>query len=182
MKQGTTLLGMIDEIAHYPHGIYIDINIIEYAPEKMKYFMWKSLVANIIRFISYSVYWYQYKSNSLKNYMLSSKGATYYRLRMFIGKIFSFRSAERWFASFDKYVQGKKSSVVTVPSGTKQYNGERLDIKVITPLKKVPFEDTEIYIFNNYEFYLSNLYGDYMTIPQVEKREHHLCIKLSFID
>lgn len=180
VKKGTTLLGMIDETAPYPHGIYIDINIIEYAPENNLRFKWKALGADMRRFVSYSVYWNQYKSQSLKDYMLKSKGAKYYKLRMMLGKLCSFRAAESWFASFDKYVQGKKSSVVTVPSGTKKYGGERLDLNVIQPVQKVPFEDTEIYVFNNYDWYLSNLYGDYMTVPKVENREHHMCLKLSF--
>lgn len=182
IKKGTTLLGMIDESAPYPHGIYIDINILEYASENALLFKLKSLGANARRFISYSVYWNQYKSESLKAYMRESKGAKYYKLRMALGKFFSFRSAENWFASFDKYVQGKQSKVVTVPSGTKRYGGERLDIDVVNPLKKVPFEDTEIYVFNNYDWYLSNLYGDYMKIPKVKNREHHMCLKLSFTE
>lgn len=182
IKKGTTLLGMIDETAPYPHGIYIDINIIEYAPENKAQFKLKSFGADARRFISYSVYWNQYKSKSLKAYMEHSQGAKYYKARMALGKMFSFRSAESWFASFDKFVQGKKSRVVTVPSGTKKYGGERLSIDVVLPLKKVAFEDTEIYVFNNYDWYLSNLYGDYMKIPKVENREHHMCLKLSFTE
>lgn len=180
VKKNTTFLGMIDETAPYPHGIYIDINILEYAPESRLTFKWKALGADARRFISYSVYWNQYKSKSLKDYMLNSKGEKYYKLRMILGKICSFRKAESWFASFDRYVQGKKSNVFTVPSGTKKYAGEKLYIDVINPLRKVPFEDTEIYVFNNYDWYLSNLYGDYMKIPKAENREHHLCVKLDF--
>ncbi len=180
MKKNTTLLGMIDETAPYPHGIYIDINIIEYAPENKLLFKLKSFGANARRVISYSVYWNQYKSSSFKNYMLSSKGARYYKIRMIIGKFFSFKSAEKWFSSFDKYVQGKKSNVLTVPSGTKKYGGEKLDMKVVKPLKRIPFEDTDIYIFNDYSWYLSNLYGDYLKIPDIQNREHHMCLKLCF--
>ena len=99
---------------------------------------------------------------------------------MIVGKVFSFRKAESWFASFDKYVQGKESKIITVPSGTKKYTGESLNIDVIKPLQKVQFEDTEIYVFNDYDYYLSNLYGDYMTIPEKANREHHMCLKLSF--
>lgn len=182
IKKGTTFLGMIDESAPYPHGIYIDINIIEYAPENAVQFKLKSFGADVRRFISYSTYWNQYKSKSLKAYMEASKGEKYYKARMALGKIFSFRSAENWFASFDRYVQGKESKVVTVPSGTKKYSGERLSIDVVNPLKKVPFEDTEIYIFNKTDWYLSNLYGDYMKVPKAENREHHMCLRLSFTD
>ena len=112
--------------------------------------------------------------------MLGSKGAKYYKLRMALGKVFSFRSAEAWFASFDKYVRGNESATFTVPSGTKKYRGEKLSFDVVYPLKVVPFEDTEIKVFNNYDWYLSNLYGDYKTIPDVNNREHHLCLALNF--
>ena len=174
MKKNTTLLGMIDEAAPYPHGIYIDINILEYAPENKTAFMWKALGADARRLISYSVYWNQYKSKSLREYMLSSQGANYYKLRMLLGKLFSFRTAEQWFTSFDKFVQGKVSSILTVPSGTKKYAGEKLQIDVVKPLQKVPFEDTEIYVFNDFDWYLTNLYGDYMKIPPEEKRVTHI--------
>ena len=182
VKKNTTLLGMIDETAPYPHGIYIDINIIEFAPEKKLPFQWKAFWSDVLRFVSYSVYWNQYKSSSFREYMLNSKGARYYRARMALGKLCGFRSAEKWFSTFDRYVQGGDSNVVTVPSGTKKYSGELLPLAVVEPLKKVPFEDTDIYVFGNYDWYLSNLYGDYMTIPKVENREHHLCLKLSFTE
>ncbi len=180
IKKNTTFLGMIDETSPYPHGIYIDINIIEYAPENKAAFACKTFVSDALRFISYSVYWNQYKSKSLREYMLSSKGAFYYRLRMIIGKFFSFAKAEKWFFVFDRFVRGKKTNVVTVPSGTKKYAGERLDIKVIKPLRRVKFEDTYIYVFGDYDWYLSNLYGDYKEIPKADNREHHMCLKLSF--
>lgn len=182
IKKGTTLIGMIDETAPYPHGIYIDINIIEYAPENSLKFRLKAIGADVRRFISYSVYWNQYKSESLKAYMEKSKGANYYKSRMAVGKLFAFRTAEWWFACFDKYVQGKQSQIVTVPSGTKKYAGEKLKIDVIKPLRLVSFEDTEIYVPNDYDWYLTNLYGDYMTIPKENKREHHMCLKLSFTE
>lgn len=182
MKKGTTLLNMIDETAPYPHGIYLDINIIEYAPDSAVARRIKALGSDIRRFIAYSVYWQQYRSESLKKFMLNSSKAFYYRVRMLIGKLFSYRSAENWFAAFDKYGQGKPSKVFTVPTGRKKYAGECIPEEMVKPLKRVPFEDTEIYIFNNYDWYLKNLYGDYMTVPKVTDREHHLCLKISFTE
>lgn len=180
MKKGTTLLGMIDENAPYPHGIYIDINIIEYAPTNRFFFYLKGVGANLGRLISYSVYWNQYKSKSLRKFMLNSKGKYYYLIRMAIGKIFSFFSAEKWFALFDGYVQGRKSNIFTVPSGRKRYMGEKISVNAVYPLITTDFEDTKIYIFNDYNGYLSNLYGDYMKIPDQGQRERHLCVRLDF--
>ena len=182
MKKGTSLLNMIDERAPYPHGIYLDINIIEYAPNGKLARKWKGIKADATRFISYSVYWKQYKSQSLKRFMLGSEKARYYKFRMLIGGLFSFQSAERWFALFDKCCKGKQTNIFTIPTGRKKYIGECLTKNIVLPLKKVPFEDTEIYVFNNYDWYLKNLYGNYMKIPEAKNREHHLCLKISFTE
>lgn len=182
MKKNTTLLGMIDETSPYPNGIYIDINIIEYAPEGDFAFKAKAFWADALRIISYSVYWYQYRSKSFREYMLTSKRANYYRLRMYLGKLCSFSTAENWFALYDRFVQGNASKIFTVPSGSKKYAGERLTLDVVKPLKKVFFEDTDIFVFNNYDWYLSNLYGKYMDIPSIVNREYHLCLCLSFTE
>ena len=98
---------MIDEKSPYPTGIYIDILPIDYAPESKIALQLKGITADILRFISYSVYWKQYKSESLKSFMLNSEGKNYYKLRMTIGTIFSFKTAEKWFETFDKFIKGK---------------------------------------------------------------------------
>ena len=180
VKKGTTLLGMIDESSPYPAGIYIDINIIEYAPENPLLFAAKSLLCDGLRVISYSVYWAQYPSSSFRQFMMNSKGKRYYQLRMLMGRVCSFMRAETWFALFDRAVRSGRSDVYTVPSGTKKYRGEKLLRETIFPLKRVPFESSEIYVFHDYDGYLSNLYGDYMKIPDVKHREYHLCLKLDF--
>lgn len=45
--------------------------------------------------------------------------------------------------------------------------------KDIYPLKKILFEDIEVYIPNNYDSVLKKCYGDYMKIPPLENRNHH---------
>ena len=180
MKKNTTFLNMIDETAPYPHGIYIDINLLEYAPENRAAFLWKAFRADALRLISYSVYWHQYRSKSLRAFMLPSKGALYYRIRMALGWMFSFRTAEAWFAAFDRLVRGKPSGVYVVPSGSKRYAGEKFSPDIIFPLRTMPFEDTTMDVFQDYHWYLKNLYGDYMRIPKPEERGRHLCLKLAF--
>ncbi len=182
MKKGTTILNMIDESSPYPHGIYIDINIIDFAPENILSRRWKSVRSDARIFISYSVYLHQYKSDILKKYMINSEKGYYYRIRMLIGKIFSFYSAEKWFEIFDTFCQGKPSKIYTVPSGRKKYWGECITKDKVDPIKRMTFEDTEINIFNDFDWYLKNLYGNYMRIPETKDREHHLCLKLSFTE
>lgn len=77
-----------------------------------------------------------------------------------------------------------------------RYNGEQSDSYVwlfsqkcgtcvypksdIFPLKKFPFEDTEICLMNKYDNELQNFYGDYMKLPPVEKRKTHYPYILKF--
>ena len=112
--------------------------------------------------------------------MLNSEGRTYYKIRMMIGKIFSFFPAEKWFALFDKFIRGKKSDHITVAAGREKYRGAYYPIDVFFPAKSVPFENRQIYIVNKEDIYMKRLYGDYMKIPSKKNREKHLCLKVDF--
>lgn len=179
-KKNTILLNMIDEAAPYPHGIYIDITPIDFVPDNNLKARCKGIVSDILRVISYSVYWNQYKSQSLREFMLGSEGKNYYQLRMIIGKVFSFMKAEKWFELFDKFIQSPSSKRVTVAAGRKKYYGEIFPLEIYYPPQRKKFEYTDVYIHNDPEFYLSSLYGDYEKIPDIEDREKHLCLRLDF--
>ena len=176
-RKNTTVLNMIDESSPYPKGIYIDITPIDYAPDAFISQRLKGILVDAVRFISYSVYWYQYPSTSLKEFMIHSEGKIYYKIRMVIGRIFCFWKSEKWFAKFDRVVRGRKSQHVTVGAGRKKYCGELFEKNEFYPLRKARFEDTYIYIFHRVDNYLKRMYGNYMDIPPVEKREKHLCLK-----
>ena len=180
LKKNTVLLNMIDESSPYPTGIYIDITPIDYAPNGKIAQKIKGIGADVFRFISYSVYWRQYSSRSLEEFMTHSEGRTYYKLRMATGAVFSFRTSEQWFQTFDKFILGKESNYVTVAAGRKKYCGEIYHKDTFFPLKMIPFEGRQIYVYNKVGKYLKGLYGDYMKIPNPEDREKHLCLQLDF--
>lgn len=66
---------------------------------------------------------------------------------------------------------GKKTRCSDVP----YLNGRGIsfDKKAIKPLGSIKFEDKEFPAPCDPDSYLTDLYGDYMTIPPVEKREFH---------
>lgn len=47
------------------------------------------------------------------------------------------------------------------------------DMKVFSDGVFVPFEDTKIRVPQDYNSYLTQQFGDYMTLPPEDKREHH---------
>ena len=180
MKKNTTLLNMIDEKSPYPKGIYIDITPIDFAPDHNLLYRYAALKADLLRFVSYSVYWAEYRSDSLRYYMMNSKGKWYYLLRIYTGILFSFKKPEEWFAKFEDFVKKYRGKRIVVAAGRKKYRGETYDRSVFFPLKRVRFENQKIYLPGNYDSYLTHMYGDYMSIPTVENREQHLCLKLDF--
>lgn len=180
MRKNTTLKNMIDENSPYPTGIYCDLYPLDYAPDNRFLLSIKAIMADSLRFISYSVFWKKYRSPSLKQYMLNSEGKTYYRFRIVVGTIFSFSTPEKWFERYDKFIQGKESNHLTIAAGRKYYKGETQPTEVFLPVKQIPFEDRQIYMENDSDTYLKNLYGDYMKIPDEKDREKHLCLRLDF--
>ena len=52
--------------------------------------------------------------------------------------------------------------------------------KDVFPLKKMPFEDVLLNFPNNMHDNLTNMYGDYMQLPPVEKRKNHYPYQLEF--
>ena len=51
--------------------------------------------------------------------------------------------------------------------------GEWMPKQYVTNYELHQFENSEFYIFSDYDFILKNYYGDYMVIPPVEKRVVH---------
>lgn len=58
---------------------------------------------------------------------------------------------------------------------------KRVNPKTIFPLSEIEFEGHKFLCPGNYDAYLTNIYGDYMQIPPVEKRQIH-SLEIKFID
>jgi lipopolysaccharide cholinephosphotransferase len=67
-----------------------------------------------------------------------------------------------------------------VPSGRKHFFGELCERKPYMESAEMEFEGERFLFPKNYDDYLKNMYGNYMEIPPVEKREHHVLYQLKF--
>lgn len=74
----------------------------------------------------------------------------------------------------------ENSKYITIPSGRRHFFGEMYERKPFMEVQKMPFEDYSLCVTKDYDVYLSRLYGDYMSIPPEEKREHHVIYDLKF--
>lgn len=180
--KGTTCSEVLDAAMPFPHGIFIDIFPIENAVRPGFLSKLKGNISSILYTISVCVLYNEYPSKEYYEFMsLNPEALKRYKMRMFIGKLFSFVKHKTWAYWFDSFVQKKcKTGYLTIPSGIKRYNGELVKEDVLFPVSKGMFEGIEVELPNNPDAYLKHMYGDYMWIPPVEKRERHFVYKFSF--
>ena len=99
----------------------------------------------------------------------------------FGGRIFSFRNSEEWFDLVDRInrFDNQGSRFVGIPGGRNHYFAEIYPREWLFRTVPALFEGQELPVPESCDLYLGKLYGDYMTIPQEEDREHHFIRSVS---
>jgi lipopolysaccharide cholinephosphotransferase len=77
-----------------------------------------------------------------------------------------------------RYEKKKTRRIAFLPDTSPYWN--IFDVRKMYPLKKLPFEGLEVPFPANLEERLTEQYGDYMTMPPVEKRKTHYPYQLEF--
>lgn len=179
-KIGTKLKTVFDGEQDNP-GIGIDIFPMESIPTNFFHNQIHGFILNAIFYIAVCTKLYQ-KPSFADDILLSVKaGKRKLIIRKIIGFLFSWCPFSRWILMGDKIAsRSYESNMMTIPSGRKHYFGEIQHCSVFSPPLKHYFEGIESNIPNNYDKYLSALYGNYMRIPPIEKREKHFIIEIDF--
>lgn len=183
-KQGT-ILKTLNETEKETPSIAIDVFPIENIPNNKIVRFFHGLRINILLYLSVCVKLYENNETPLTKILLEDKnGRKSLKRRLRIGRFFSLiHKSSEWYNKCDEIVQkyGKKeTTLVSIPTGRGHYFGEIQQRSVFFPPKKHNFEGVESFIPNNYDRYLSALYGDYMQIPPLEKREKHFIVDIDF--
>ncbi len=180
IKKGTTYKEITDCKGNYPSGIFLDFFILDGIPENKLVRKLKGTWCNALMFFSTCAYWYEQRNPAMfqlaKGVSESEKDL---KKRLRIGKICSrLMSASKWFDKVDKAIQYHgKTNLLGLPTGRKHYFGEIFHKEQYLVSVKGVFENTEANLPGDFEAYLTNLYGDYMQLPPVEKRERHFVIE-----
>ena len=155
------------------NGVFIDIFPIENVPDSFFRRNLKGIASDAIAYIASQV---SFRENRTRLSIIALKrtGLINYHIRKLVGFLFSFHNASWWFRSFDKVSQWKEPGhLYTIASGRKHYFGEMLSQENVLPPQSAVFMDISVPVFHNVDSYLKRLYGNYLTIPPVEKRESH---------
>ena len=170
---------MLEDVFHAGDPIKIGVNLdvfpIENVPDNKVWAYIKGHLCDVFRILVVSAYYYQCRSDKMKALFYGNKKTRLiYNTRCILGFLMSYKSYQWWYALYDKFVQTQgKTKKITIPTGQKNYFGEMMDWNLVFPLKKAEFEGHEFNVYGRVEDYLTMLYGDYMKLPPVEKREKH---------
>ena len=179
IKKDTVYKEITDLDGKVPSGFFLDIFILEGVPENKLVQKIKGNWCNVLIFLSTCAFWYEQRNPSM--YKLSEgnpESEQGLKKRLRIGRFCSrIMPASGWFDKADKAMQYRgKTGLLGIPSGRKHYFGEIFRKEQYLPARKGVFENSEALLPNDYEAYLTNLYGDYMKLPPEDKRERHFVV------
>lgn len=111
-------------------------------------------------------------NKKFKRLIFKSNGSLIDKAKFFMYKIlYGLRTSTDLYNEYQDTIQSSISNKSDI-WGDVLFN-DVLQYKDIFPLKKMKFEDIEVNIPNNFEHYLSQKYGDYMTPPPENERINH---------
>ncbi|WP_051541824.1 LicD family protein [Clostridium lundense] len=114
---------------------------------------------------------------------LESRRVRYKNSKLIIGWLFHLIPLRVWISlslKFFTLCKNNSSNLVSIPSGRKHFNGELYSRDELCKMVNHKFENIEFKIPIGYDQYLKQLYGNYMLIPSVEKREKHVFLELKY--
>ena len=176
--KGTTCKEIFDDDDSFPTHVCIDVFPMDYAPDNVFLRRIKGCLSDFLQAVCTCTLYSQHRSKNMEAFVKQDEAAgKRYKLRLGIGRLFSFASHKKWVYWFDRFnAKSRKSRFMTVPTGRNHYFRETLPVEVFLPPREVSFEGEKAYVPTGYDQYLGHLYGDYMKLPPEEKRERHFIV------
>jgi lipopolysaccharide cholinephosphotransferase len=163
MKKNTTFIETVTNVNISPTGIFIDIFPLEFLPDNRFLRIIFLFFANIFTKAISIITGYQLSSNS------KFRKIAKYRV---IGWLTSFMSVYKWNYLYTVLIsscRGKKFCFL--PSDGRGVYFGLLPVDTFFPLAEGIFEGIKVNLPYKYDKYLNNLYGNYMELPPLDKRQ-----------
>lgn len=179
-KKGTVMRQFTDG-KNEECGVCVDIFVIENTYNNKFCRKVHSFFCKAVSFIVTSRRIYQDKEYYL-NYLFRNQTELHkvLKIRAGIGKVMSFMSLDTWLKLGEKIYsccKNDNSKYVAIPTGRESYEKSTHLRESFLKVRRVPFDKFNWPITDDAEKYLSRLYGNYMEIPPVEKREKHVLLE-----
>ncbi|MEE1198064.1 MAG: LicD family protein [Acutalibacteraceae bacterium] len=178
-KKGTRYVELFETEPEHA-GVFMDIYPLDNVPDNKFARFFHGMISDFL-YLCCSCVRVHKKKNRFLEYLDDKRAIRLVKIKAFLGFCLSFFSLHKWCVIADKWSKKYKnnnSKLVSFPCGRKHYFGEICTRASFLPVKETVFEDKKFYIMNNPHEYLGGLYGDYMEIPDVSKRERHSVLEL----
>lgn len=177
-RKGTLMRGLGGENSLYPQECFVDVFPLEGMPRNKLYRKMKGILVNSIRLIANTVGESVPLADWEKEFYRADRSLFWgVRLRRAMGRSFSVIRHKTWVWWYDRLVRNSSlKGMVGFPTGRKLYDGETFDFFVFLPPRRGRFEGLDVYLPADTDRYLTNLYGDYMSLPPEDKREKHFFV------
>ena len=173
MLKGTEAIEEGKENVQYPHCIFVDVFPFDNIPDsrlKQLYQKWKTYFC--IRMI-------QQKEGSTRKYNSTKKKMAYSILKCLshgFSADFLIRVCEKEMSRY----KNCQTNQMTSMTGYYGYEKEKIEKGLFQEYIELPFEDTTFKAIKEYVRYLSQVFGNYMELPPVEKRRSHGLVYVDF--
>lgn len=100
-----------------------------------------------------------------------------FRVKIALGFLLSFCSMDAWVHGADRWYgmcHDDHSRMVVIPAGRGHFRGELYRRDQICETTDCIYDGVPMKVARDYDAYLTRLYGDYMKVPDPEKRERHV--------
>ena len=184
IKRGTVLreLSTPEDEAQ---GIFVDIFIVENIPNNLVSRNVNGLFSMAFRYVCSCVRMYEQREHLNRIIEGNKEAKKGFSKRIAVGRLCSVIPLRFWLKGYmacNSRCDDSCSRYVSIPTGSKLYFGELIPRDDMFPPSKLEFEGRLWNVPHNYVAYLENLYGDWETIPPVDKREQHLLLELKYDD
>ncbi len=181
-KRDTLFLEYETEGLPIDKGVFIDIAPLDKIPGSSIKRKIHNLIFNFHRQVTIATAFYRYPSKRLDLVIRNNKTANYImKARKIIGFIFSFRKPGYWNVRTDeiarKYMNDDYDNYSDIYKN-RGYFSNISNYNDLFPCIKHKFEYREFYLPKKYDEILIEQYGDYMRIPDENKREIHYILDL----
>ena len=162
------------ENTEYKKGIFIDIFPLDNTPNsKIKRFKQKVVDQLLKKILRQTM-----KISSDPSWSVLKK--IIFGFISLIGKVTQPKSVYQKLEKNMRLSNCESSDYLTSLCGSYGYDRETLPADLFCEYEKIKFEDRYYMSIKNRDIYLTNVYGDYMELPPIDKRHAHKFFKLDF--